>query len=285
MKPTLKQKTLAALLSSYFSLGVGAPLSSLPASLVVNGALVDTASLISTLQQMNQANIAGDSYPFNSSAGASITLTAIQNLTQKLTNGGAVTVTLDSAYNIVNTIFNPFVGLTFQTIIQDTAGTTVATPTLSDTAVTLAGTTTVTTGGSRYLQGQITQVVTTVGAALTAGTTFTSLTQVGSTNNYTLALGTNAISPTVGQVIYINNTSAPSATQLPSGWYPINKVNSATSFVIAAPLGTTWAITSATLPGTTVVPVSQYQTGLLGIYSPLLTITGMYGMAAGVIVT
>ena len=33
--------------------------------------------------------------------------------------------------------------------------------------------------------------------------------------------------------------------------------------------------TAATVPGTTVVPVSQYQPGFTGIFSPLLTITGM----------
>lgn len=276
-----KRTRLSAALASYLLLGVGPPLTTLPASLTQLGALPDASSFISILTQMNQANMAGDSYPFNTSAGATITLTAIQGLTQRLTNGGAVTVTLDSAYNIVNSIFNPYVGQTFQTVIVGNAGTTVATPTLSDTAVTLAGTTTLTTGGSRFLQGQITQVVTTTGMSLTAGSTFTSLAQVGSTNNYTVTLGTNAISPTVGQAIFLTGITG----TLPPGWYPINKVTSATSFVIAAPLSSAaWTATAATLGTATVIPPSQYTPGLLGVYSPLLTITGMYGMAAGVIV-
>ena len=113
---------------------------------------------------------------------------------------------------------------------------------------------------------------TTVGSTLTAGTTWTSLTQVGSTNNYTVALGTNAISPTVGNAIYLGVT----AGTLPAGWYPINKVTSATSFVIAAPVsGSAWTATAVTLPGTATVPTSAYTPGLPGLFSPLLTITGM----------
>lgn len=277
----MKRTRVAAAIASYFALGIGAPLPGLPSTVSINGALVDTGSLIAILNQLNQANMAGDSYPFQTSAGATLTLTAMQGLTQRLTNGGAVVVTLDSAYNIVNTVFNPFVGQTYQTTLVGNAGTTVATPTLSDTAVTLAGTTTLTTGGQRVLQTQITQVVTTQGAPMTAGTTFTSLTQVGTTNNYTVALGTNALVPVVGQAIFLNVT----AGTLPPGWYPINKVTSATSFVIAAPVSAAaWTATAATVPGTTVVPASQYTPGLQGIYSPLITITGMYGMAAGVIV-
>jgi len=160
-------------------------------------------------------------------------------------------------------------------IFSSGAGT-VATPTLSDTAVTLSGTTSIVAGDVRQYQVQITQLSTTSGAALTAGTTFTSITQVSTTNNFTLALGTNAISPTVGQAILLNVT----AGTLPSGWYPINKVNSATSIVLALPPGTVWTATAATLPGTTTIPASAFTPGLPGLYSPLVTITAMEAYAA-----
>jgi hypothetical protein len=241
--------------------------------LQIAGSLPDASSLGSLLAVLGANGMpAFGSSNFATSAAASITLTNIGNLLQRLTNGGAVTVTIDSAYNIVNNLPFPVNGQTFPFTIVTNAGTTVATPTLSDTAVTLSGTTTVLAAAARWYQGQITQLATTVGSSLTTGTTFTSLTQVGSTNNYTVALGTNAISPTVGNVIFINVT----AGTLPSGWYSINKVTSATSFVIAAPsAGTAWTATAATLPGTVLVPASQYTPGFQGIYSPLMTITGL----------
>jgi hypothetical protein len=269
----MKRKLLPALLGSYFSLGVGAPLPGLLSTLQVNGGMLDAAQAIAVFAQILQNQQAEGQENFATSAGAAITLTSLQNLTQRLTNGGAVVVTLDAAYNIVNQLFNPFVGMQFPFTIVTNAATTVATPTLLDTAVTLSGTTSLVAASLRRYQAQVTQVVTTAGAAVTAGTTFTSLTQVGTSNLYTVALGTNAISPTVGQVIFLNVT----AGTLPPGWYPIVKVTSATSFIIAAPLaGTAWTATAATVPGTTVVPVSQYTPGLLGVYSPLMTITGEY---------
>src|SRR4051812_48901275 len=134
----MKTKKLAAVLSSYFALGVGGPLTGLPQLLTVNGSAVDPAALISLLNQINAANTAADGINFQTSAGATITLTALQNLTQRLTNGGAVTVTLDSAYSIVNSIPNPFVGQTFPMTIITNAATTVATPTLTGSGVTLA---------------------------------------------------------------------------------------------------------------------------------------------------
>lgn len=271
----MKRTKLANLISAYFGLGVGAPLTGLPAALTINGALVDTGSLIQLLTQAVRAQIAGTSQQFATSAAATITLTALQNLIQRLTQGGATTVTIDSAYNIVNTIANPFVGQTFPLAITTNAATTVATPTLSDTAVTLSGTTAVLAASARFYQGQITQVVTTVGAPMTAGTTFTSLTQIGTTNNYTVALGTNALIPVVGTAVYLGVT----AGTLPPGWYPINAVTSAVSFVIAAPLSAAaWTATAATVPGTILVPASQYTPGLAGVYSPMLTITGMWAL-------
>lgn len=272
MKKQPALNKLSALISAYFALGIGAPLTSLPGLLQVNGNITEPGSLIAVLQQLNAANTAADGVNFQTSAGAAITLTALQNLTQRLTIGSACTVTLDSAWAIVNSIPNPFAGQTFPFTIITNAGTTVATPTLTGTGVTLSGTTTVLAAAARWYQGQITQIATTVGAPVTVGTTFTSLTQVGATNRYTVALGTNALVPVVGQVIYIGVT----AGTLPPGWYPIDLVTSAVSFVIVAPpAGTAWTATAATVPGTTVVPVSQYQPGFTGIFSPLLTVTGM----------
>ena len=201
---------------------------------------------------------------YNSASGATITLTNLGLLSQLLTAGSAVTVTIDSAYNIVLNLASPYLGQTFPFMIVTTASTTVATPTLSDTAVTLAGTTSVLAAAARWYQAQITQLTTTSGLVVNAGTTFTSLTQVGTTNTYTVALGTNTVVPTVGQAVFINVT----AGTLPSGWYPINKESSATSFVIAAPAASTaWTATAATIPGTAVAP---------NVLSPLITITGMF---------
>lgn len=260
------------------------PLTSLaiPPNIEVDGVMVPAGALLSAI---NQGLLASINEPpgsqFTTSAAASITLTTLYGSFIKLTNGGAVTVTLDYAYNIVSNILNPYVGDVFVFEIGTTASTTVATPTLSDTAVTLAGVTTVTTGGWRRYQGAITQLSTTVGMPVSTGTTFTSIAQVGSTNAFTVTLGTNTLVPTVGQAIFINVTTG----TLPSGWYPIVKVTSATSFVIATPPGTVWTATAGTVPGTTTIPSSAYTTGLPGLYSPLVTITGLMGMAAGVMVT
>jgi hypothetical protein len=275
----MNRKALAALISSAFSLGaVGAPLNALlPAALVQNGALVDGTALNAILQQVILAGLADSQQQFSTSAGASATLTSIQNLFQRFTNGGAVTVTIDYAYNIVNTLVNPFIGQVFGFQILTNAATTIATPTLSDTAVTLSGTTSLPAASMRWYQGQVTQVVTTTGSALTAGSTFTSIAQVGSTNAFTVTLGTNAISPVVGNGFFIGTTTG----TLPPGWYPVVKVTSATSFVIATPAGTVWTATAATLNGATTIPVSGYTPGLAGLYSPLLTITGMGSTVTG----
>ena len=233
---------------------------------IINGAMVDQPSLGVTLAQLasNGMPVSG-AVNYSSVAGATLTLTALGAAVVLLTAGSAVTVTLDSAYNIVNNLPTPAaVGQKFTFDIVTAASTTVATPTLSDTAVTLAGTTSVLAAAKRSYQGVITQLTTTSAVQTTAGTSFTSLTQVGSTNNYTVALGTNAIVPTVGQVIYL----AVSTGTLPSGWYPINKVSSATSFVIAAPASSAaWTATVASVGTALVAPAT---------YSPLVTITGMY---------
>ena len=260
-----------------------------PPFMAYDGAIPDLGTftanltgLFNFLEQNSQINQ-------QTSAAATLTLTNVQGAFVKLTNGGAVTVTMDYAYNIVNAMQNPYIGQSVPMQIMTTSGGTVATPTLSDTAVTLAGTTTVTTGGMRLYSTSIQQMVTVTGAQVTAGTTFTSIAQVGTTNAFTVTLATNTISPVVGSAIFINVT----AGTLPAGWYPIVKVTSATSFVIATPPGTVWTATAATIPGTTVIPASQYTVGYTqgtagltaGLYSPLITVTGVWGMAAGVMVT
>ena len=256
------------------------PLSLVPQNLVFDGALPDLGSLINAFAALTSGTAnPGVGNQFSTSAAATITLTGTQGLVQRLTNGGAVTVTLDYAYNMVATIPFAYPSQTWPFNIITNAGTTVATPTLSDTAVTLSGTTTVLAAAMRWYQAQITQLVTVTGTPVTAGTTFTSIAQVGTTNAFTVTLVTNALVPVVGNVIYLNVT----AGTLPAGWYPIVKVTSATSFIIATPPGTVWTATAATVPGTVVVPASQYTLGYTtgvagttaGVYSPLLTITGM----------
>ena len=248
--------------------------------LVMAGANPDPASELAMLNAIiaNGQSSAGG-VNFQASSGATITLTALGNLLQQLTVGSACTVTLDSAYNIglqlpgaplsaspgAALTASQFVGQQFTFTIQTNAGTTVATPTLSDTAVTLSGTTTVLAAAMRWYQGTFTQVWGNTGVSLTSGTTYTSITRVGTTNNYTIALGTNAIVPSVGQVIYIGTT----AGTLPAGWYPINKVTSATSFVIAAPTAAVaWTCTAATLQSAVNPPPNT-------VYSPLITIKGL----------
>lgn len=229
------------------------------------GSMADPGLLSSNLAALaaNGQSVAGGAN-FQTSAGSTITLSNLGALVQRLTLGGAVTVTIDSAYNLCKNLPQPLTaGQTFGTEIVTNAATTVATPTLSDTAVTLAGTTTVLAAAYRRYQGSITQVTSTVGMPTTSGTTFTSLTQVGSTNNFTVALGTNTLVPVVGTLIFLNVT----AGTLPSGWYPINLVTSATSFVIATPPGTVWTATVATVGTATVAPAT---------YSPLVTFTGLY---------
>jgi hypothetical protein len=277
---------MKALLRQYFALQSGAPLTLLPSLMEIDGNQVPAAALQSVFTQLNAANTQADGIFVPAVvSGASATLTALATSFNRFTNAGAITLTLDYAYNVVNAIQNPYLGQTFPfSILTTGAGGSIATPTLSDTAITLSGTTGVSATSIRAYQGQITQLATTSGAAMTNGTTFTSLTQVGSTNAYTLALGTNALSPTVGQVIFLNVTTG----TLPSGWYPIVKVTSATSFVIVAPIaGTAWTMTAGTVPGTTTVPVAQYQTGYtvgptgsVGIFSPLVTLLGLYQATA-----
>jgi hypothetical protein len=274
----MKRRSLYATIANMLTLGPLPPANIAPQSMESDGAMVPYGALVNALNTINGYSIAEAGTNFQTSAAATITLTNLQGLTQRLTNGGAVTVTLDSAYNIVNALAFPFLGMTWQFTLVDNAATTVATPTLSDTAVTLAGTTTVTSGGSRVLQGVITQMSSSTVMPFTAGSTFTSIAQVGSTNNFTVTLGTNALTPVVGTLFPITVTTG----TLPSGYYPINKVTSATSFVIATPPGTVWTATAATLAvATSIAPVP---TAAAPVYSPLVTITGMYGMAAGVIV-
>ena len=237
--------------------------------LLYNGSLLDPTSINSAFRSLvyNAASAAGTTN-FATASGTTSTLTSLGSLLQQYTAGSAVTVTLDYAYNIGLSLPAPLsVGQTFTFQIQTNASTTIATPTLSDTAVTLAGTTSVLAAAMRWYQGAITQVYAQSTPTFTTGTTFTSLTQVGSTNAFTVALGTNSVSPTVGQAIYLNITTG----TLPTGWYPIVKVTSATSFVIATPAGTAWTATAGTVGnvGTATLALPS------NIYSPLITITGL----------
>lgn len=235
----------------------------------VNGAMTDPGSVLNALAQLAANSIpASGTLNVTTTSASTATLTAMGNAFLKLTQAGATTVTFDSAYNIALNLPAPLaLGQQFIfSIFASGASTTVATPTLSDTAVTLAGTTSVVAAAVRTYQGVITQLTSLTGSLYTAGTTFTSLTQVGSTNNFTVALGTNAISPTVGNLIFLNVTTG----TLPSGWYPINKVTSATSFVIATPAGTVWTATAATVgTGNPTTPV----------FSPTITITAVISSA------
>jgi len=238
------------------------------AGLTMNGNIPDNGSLVQTLAQMqNNSMYAGGGVDFQASAAASLTLTRLGNAVYQFTNGGAMTATIDYAYNIVNALPQPvFAGQKFQFMINTNAATTIATPTLSSTdgGVTLAGTTSVLAASARWYQGQITQLTSTTGMPTTAGTTFTSLTRVGATNGYTLVVGVNALVPVTGQLVYLNVT----AGTLPSGWYPISFVTSAASFVIMTPPGL-WTMTAGTIGTSVVAPPT---------YSPLVTITGLWAL-------
>ena len=242
----------------------------------VIGAIADQQFLAQALSQLaNNGQSTNGGVNFTSSASAALTLTALANAVQLLTNGGAVVVTLDAAYNVVASLPTPrAVGDKFAFQIAATGATTVATPTLLATDVTLSGTTSVLAAAMRWFQGVITQLNTTVAAAFTSGTTFTSLTQVGASNLFTVVLGTNAIVPVVGTLMQLVVTTG----TLLSGWYPIVKVNSATSIVIATPAGTVWTATAATVnttSGTGAAPST---------FAPLVTITGLFATATAVII-
>jgi hypothetical protein len=240
------------------------------AGLEFNGALMNNGALVNSLQALS--NNANPALQYSTSAAATITITNLYNAVQRLTNGGAVTVTLDNAINVVNAIPGPFLGQTFEFDIAVNAATTVAAPTVTNTGITLSGTTTVTTGGFRRYQGQITQLFSNTVTGVTAGTTFTSIAQIGTSNLYTLTLVTNAITSVVGNLIWIGVT----AGTLPAGFYETMTAGT-TTIVVALPInGTAWTATAATMTNApTVVPQT---------YAPLITLTGMYGMSAGVIV-
>lgn len=252
---------------------IGLPLGQTQLSQVleINGGIINNGfvGLFSTL--LNAISPSCGVVNYQTSSATTITLTNLAGATVLLTAGAAVTVTLDNAVNVVNQIPLPSLGMKFPLTIATTASGTVAAPTVTNTGITLSGTTTVTSGGQRFYSGQITQLYTTTVQALTAGSTFTSIAQIGSTNLYTVTLGTNAVTTTVGNLLYLGVT----AGNLPAGFYPIYSAGT-TSVVVALPTsGTVWTATAATLTPPAVVPST---------FAPLITLQGLYGMAAGVIV-
>lgn len=263
----MKRNSIFSAIKSIFSPGV------IPAApLAFIGAIPDPGSLNAMISSLalNGAGSAGN-VNFTSTAGTTLTLSAVAEACILLTAGAAVTLTLDSAYNIGKLLPQPLgLGQTFRFRIATIALSTFATPTLSDTAVTLAGVTSGVAGAVREFLGSLTQVSTQVQLVPTPGTTLASLVQVGATNNYTVTLGTNANVPVVGNLVYLGVT----AGTLPAGWYPINKVTSATSFVIAAPASTpAWTATAATVGNAATAPLT---------YSPLMAITGLFSVVGAV---
>jgi hypothetical protein len=239
----------------------------------IAGGIPDLASHLQAeqTQALNGMSCAGG-FNFKTNSGTTATLTDFSNNAfYQWTAGAGTTITIDYAYNICKLLPQPLsLGQMFSFWMQTTSGTTIATPTLSSTngGVTLAGTTSMLASALRAYNGTITQVTSVTQMPMTAGSTFTSLTQVGSTNDFTVVLGTNALVPVAGQLIYIGTTTG----TLPAGWYPICFVTSATSFVIMTPAGTVWTCTAATLNIGASPPAP--------VYSPLITITGMFTVGA-----
>ena len=251
-------------------LSAGASLA--PNLIETDGAVINNGAAFGLLSALStNGSAAAGAINWNAQAGAAYTLTNIAGATLVLSQAGAVTLTLDYAYNVVNQMQGPYMGQKFPlTIATYGAGGSVATPTLSDTAITLAGTTSLVATSLRFYQGTITQLTTTT-AYVPISATWTSLAQVGSTNAFTVTLGANsAATPTVGTVIYLGTT----AGTLPPGWYPIVKATSATSFVIATPPGTVWTATAMTFSTVGTAPAT---------YSPLITIQGMFSTVTAII--
>ena len=250
-------------------------------SLEMNGGIMNDGALIAALQALaNNAAPNSGSVNSQSSAAATITLTNLANLNLLLTNGGAVTVTLDNAFNVVNQIPGPLPGMTFPARISCIAGTSVAAPTVTNTGITLAGTTTVSANSYRDYKGQITQLYagTNQIQPLTSGTTFTSLANAA-TNTYTLTIAGNSIATTIGNIIYIGTT----AGTLPPGWYMIVSSSSTAPVIVAPPAAASWTCTAVASPVANAVSNMQQPVSASGVFAPLLTLTGLY-MVTGTVV-
>lgn len=230
------------------------------------GANTNSASELAALQAIlnNGAPAGVGLWNYQTASGTTLTLSNLTGLWQTLTNVGAVTVTFDNAYNIGLNWPGLFAGAMLTFAITCTTTGTVATPTVTNTGVTLAGTTSVAATSTRFYQAKCTQLFTTTGY-LAVGATWTSLAQVGSSNLYTVALGANSgATPTVGTVIFLGGITG----TLPQGWYEIMSAASATSFVIAAPPSSAaWTATAVTQIGTSAVAPPTY--------APLFTVTGI----------
>ncbi len=238
-------------------------------ALEVDGAVMNPGAIVGAIQAImnNGASRAGHADNFNTSAAATITLSSLAGLQQFLSNGGAVTVTLDNAPNVISNIAGPFNGMTFPMFIACAAATTVAAPTVTNTGITLAGTTTVAASSGRWYKGQITQLTSQAVTGVTAASAFTSIAQIGTTNLYTLTITVNAIAQIVGNLIWLGVT----AGTLPAGFYPTYTTGTTTIVIALPPSGTAWTATAATLTNApTVVPVTL---------APPLTLTGMFAAA------
>lgn len=239
-------------------------------SMEFNGGIPNSGALMGMVQAL--ANNGAPQFGwvnYGTNSGSSVTLTNLAGLTQVVTTGGACTVTLDNAPNVVAAIPGPFLGMKFPMTIVTNAATTIATPTVTNTGITLAGTTSVVAAGMRSYQGQITQLTTVAVNPLTSGTTFTSIAIIGSSNLYTLTLGTNAITTVVGNLIYLGVT----AGTLPAGWYPTYTAGTTTIVIALPPTGTAWTATAASMvqPAAPTTPV----------YAPLITLTGLWSTVTG----
>jgi len=253
-------------------------------TLAQNGAMMDNGALVAALQALvNNAAPSNGLCKFTTSASQTpASLADIAGLTARFTAGAAVTINFDNAYNIVNTIPGPFVGMTFPLTIVTNAGSTIATPgvtvALGSGGVTLSGTTSSLASALRAYQGTITQLYASTAQIqpLTAGTTFTSLAQVavgtGQGNVYTLTIAGNAVLTTVGNIIYLPVT----AGTLPAGWYEIIGASATVPTIVAPVSGTAW---TATAMGSMTQPATAPQ-----VYAPLVTITGLYTVGANVAV-
>lgn len=239
-------------------------------ALSIIGAEVDPFSLVNTIASMsaNGMSISGGNITFIQNATAAVLFSNMNNSYYQLTSGGGVTATFDSAYNIGKILPGPLtIGQSFTFQAACIGATNFGGPSLSDAALNVLGNSTVLAQSSRMMVGFVTQVNSTVGMAVTAGTTFGGLSNISGTNNAQITLVGNTIVPVLGTLIYLNVIPT-TGSGLPSGWYPINSVTSATQFNIATPYVRNWTAFLSTTIGTSIVAPSTY--------SPLISLQSIW---------